>query len=457
MYVDSLGSTGITTDSRKVRPGMIYIDLSSRRNRKEIYKAYMNGASLIFTHQNISDPDLPVVKVENPHDTLSMILQHSLNSFGRQSKLIGLIGNGDKRIMLDLIESILLNKTKSKDDSKTDGNNILERLTSIQSEETDLVPVSLDTSPRNLYYYNNLRFDFVIINDIGVLEYSQDSTNKIKVVNEFLANVLRSNTILINNDEPFSIKAVDLSKEVIPITYGLNKRAAVTASSIDMGDTTYFNYCLQRSFRTKSGRLVEPFEMPIALNTMGNHIIYNALAAVTCGLYYDVDINRIRSIIERYRVPERHFEKIYSGSFTVIDNYCSSPLDFKAALESLQILSYENLYLIISITGDDGIHADMEKAALISEWARILKCKKVLLTGCMDQNMDIQGFPIRNIRVFKKIFKDRDVSFSYYHQLRHAAEFVHRNIRKGDLLVLLGGDEMNRNTGIFKNDNTIMH
>lgn len=468
MYVDSLGSIGITADTRKIRPGMIYVDLSGRRNRKEIYKAYMNGAAMIFTPQNISDPDLPVIKVSNPRDTLSMLLQRFFTRSGNQTRLIGLVGNGDKRIIIDLIERILQlkgfteeegirNKELAAFSGASDIEGVLERIQVIYAKEADIIPFALDTDSRTLYYYNDFKFDCAVINDIGILEYSQENYNNIKLINEFFANVLQNKTIIINNDDPFAIKAVELCKEVIPITYGLNKKAAVTASSIDIGDTTYFNYCVQRSFKTKNGSLVEPFEMPITMNTIGNHNIYNALAAITCGLYYDVDISKIKNVVEGYRVPERHFEKIYSNSFNIIDNYCNSPSDFKAAFELLQILNYENLYLIISVTQAGSMHEERDKASVISEWARILKCREVLLTSCMDGDMGIQEFPLKNIRAYKKVFKDKGVSFGYYHLLQHAAVHVLRHMQKGDLLVFLGGDEMKNSKSIINHHISIMH
>lgn len=461
MYLDSLGGIGVTADSHKVKPGMIYVDLSGRRNIKELYKAYGNGAYLIFTPHNISDPNLPVIKVNNPHDTLSMLIQHFLTRPEIRTSLIAVIGNGNKDVILELIESILYDRAISrKAEIRYDGparyngmaeiESMLERLSSASAGGGDIIPVALDTNPRILSYYNDFKFDCAIINDAGILDYSQENLINVKLVNEFLLKVLEGKTIIINNDEPFVMRAVELGREITPITCGLNKKAAVTASSIDIGEITRFNYCVQRSFRTKSGKLIEPFEMPLSINAIGSHIIYNALAAITCGLYYDADIEKIKSAVERYKVPERHFEKIYSNRFTVIDNYCNSPLDFKAVFELLQIMNYKNLYLIISINQNSGIHAEGAKAAVISEWAKILKCKNISITSCMDGGADIQEFPLRNIRIYKKIFKDKDIPFRYYHLLQHAAEHALRHIQKGDLLVFLGGNEISKSKELIK-------
>jgi UDP-N-acetylmuramoyl-L-alanyl-D-glutamate--2,6-diaminopimelate ligase len=419
MYVDSSGNIGVTADPQKVRPGMIYVDLSSRRNRRQIYEAYVNGASLIFTPHNISNPDLPVIKVKNPQDTLYMLFN---GLFGKQeeqqSKLIGILGDSDKSVLVELIQGIL------------HGVNI--------SGGMNAIPVTIDTNSYNLFHMD-MGLDSAILTDRGYLDGNCGS----KPEADFFINLLKKKTIIVNNDEPYAIKAVEDCKEIMQITYGLNKKAAVTASSIDIGETTCFNYCVQRSFQTKSGKWVEPFDIPVHFNAMGSHNIYNALAAITCGLYYDVEITDIKNSVEGYKAPARHFQKIYDGDFTIIDNYCNSLQDYTAAFESLQILSYENLMLIISLSYNSNLDYHEEKARLITEWVRMLKCKEVILTSCMDGDARVGELPLKSMRIYKKVFKENDTPFRYYHLLQHSIERSLSVLKKRDLLVMLGSDEMN--------------
>ena len=200
---------------------------------------------------------------------------------------------------------------------------------------------------------------------------------------------------------------------------------------------------MQKSFYTRKGERIEPFEIPIRLNAMGSHNVYNALAAITCGLYYDKDIGSLKNSIERYKASSRHFQKIYDGEYVIIDNYCSSIYDYTAVFDSIQILSYENLILIISVSQSANPALHGEKARLITEWARILKCKEVILTSCMDGDSHIGELPLKSMRIYKRIFKENDVTFRYYHLLHHAIDKSLLLLEKHDLLVMLGGDEMN--------------
>lgn len=418
MYVDSSGNIGVTTDPQKVRPGMIYVDLSGRRNRRQIYEAYVNGASLIFTTHNISDPELPVVKVKSPQDTACSMISRMLGKQGQQARLVGLLGESDKSVLLELISGIFSNADNH--------------------ETMDTLPVSIDTTAWDLFYLGNIGLDCAILTDCGFMESGGS-----KAAADYLSALLGKISVIVNNDDPGSIKSIERWIGITPITYGLNKKAAVTASSIDINEAACFNYCVQKSFQTRSGARIEPFEIPVRLNALGIHNIYNALAAITCGLYYDTDIADIKKSVESYKASPRHFQILYDNDFTIIDNYCNSIHDYTAAFESMQILSYESLTLIISVSHKTNLDFHMEKAKLIAEWVRMLKCKEVILTSCMDGDARIGELPLKRMRIYKKVFKDNDVPFRYYHLLQHSIERGLWSLNKGDMLVMLGSDEMN--------------
>lgn len=449
MYVDRMGNLSVTSDPQKVRPGMIYVDLSNRRNREQIYEAYFNGATLIFTPYNISDPDLPVIKVKSPQDTLYMLLDRFLGKQEHHAKLIGVLGESDRSVLVELIQNILyrrndgelINSWSKRRGIKENQHGIEDFFTSFMDmykAGMDIIPIAIDTNASNLLYFGNIGLDCAILTDRGCMESSYGNQPAV----DFFTRLSEEKAIIINNDENHIIKAEN-GRKTKAITYGLNKKAAVTASSIFVDDVTCFNYCVQKSFQTSSGERIEPFEIPVRLNALGSHNIYNALAAITCGLYYGAEVTSIKDAVESYKAPARHFQRIYDGDFSIIDNYCSSINDYAEAFESMQILSYENLILIISVSQDSNLSFHGEKALLITEWIRILKCKEVILTSCMDGDSHIGELPLRTMRIYKKIFKLNDISFRYYHLLQHALQRGLAGLRKRDLLVMLGSDEMN--------------
>jgi len=447
MYVDSMGNLSVTADPQKVRPGMIYVDLSNRRNRRQIYEAYVNGANLIFTPYNISDPDLPVIKVKSPQDTIYMLFDSFLSKQERDAKLIGVLGDSDRSVLVELIQRILYRKNDngimnnwSRINKKNQHciENFLSSFIDMYKAGMGIIPIAIDTNACNLLNLGNINLDCAILTDRSFFKSSYGT----KPVFDFFSKLAEEKTIIINNDENDILKA-EGGRKIKSITYGLNKKAAVTASSIAVDDVTCFNYCVQKSFHTESGERIEPFEIPVCLNALGSRNIYNALAAITCGLYYGADIASIKASVESYRTPARHFQRIYEGDFAIIDNYCSSIHDYTEAFESIQILSYGNLILLISVTQDSNLSFHGEKARVIAEWAKLLNCREVILTSCMDNDSHIGELPLKTMRLYKKIFKENDIPFRYYHLLQHALERGLAELNKRDLMVIMGSNEMN--------------
>ena len=78
---------GVTCDSRKVKPGYIFVAIQGEINRGEdfIDEAIKKGASVIVTSSD-SDLklDIPVIKDENPRRYLSCLLYTSPSPRDRQ-------------------------------------------------------------------------------------------------------------------------------------------------------------------------------------------------------------------------------------------------------------------------------------------------------------------------------------------------------------------------------------
>jgi UDP-N-acetylmuramoyl-L-alanyl-D-glutamate--2,6-diaminopimelate ligase len=93
--------------------------------------------------------------------------------------------------------------------------------------------------------------------------------------------------IILNSD---IMDKIDLKcRDIYAISYGLNGKATVTASSIDDVQGLSFNYFLQRSITVMEKGVVQPFETPISLIWKPEEI-YSCLAAYTCVIVLGFEI-----------------------------------------------------------------------------------------------------------------------------------------------------------------------
>jgi UDP-N-acetylmuramoyl-L-alanyl-D-glutamate--2,6-diaminopimelate ligase len=454
MFTDNFEKFGVTADSKKVLPGMVYVDLQENKSRKEIYNAFNNGASMIFTTQNISNPELPVIKVNNVYETMLLLLNKYFNSPQNKVKLVAVSGSNDKDIILDLLYKTLgekgrkYNKNEEKEfvsyfsslNSMTI-EDMYEHLDKVASVGEHFMPIIVDYKLKYFRFINSFKFDCALISGVNSLD-NGDQNYVFESIRSFVSQIPDNRPIIVNNEDDIVLKALEASKNTIVITYGLSKKSTVTATSIDVNQQTTFNYCLQRSFTTDRGNLIEPFEMPISINMYGSRCVQNALAVITCALYYDIDIEHIKTSLLSYTLPSRRYEISDVKGITVLDNYCSSAEDLDKTLEGLQLLNYSKLGLLVSVNKNENWQDRESIIEVLKQWSSIIGIKEVVLCGCIDINEKIAPLSINDIRRFKKSLNDL-VEIRYFDKLQNAIEYITANIKDGDLLVLAGGDEMN--------------
>lgn len=461
MFMDNFERIGVTADWQKVLPGMVYVDLQENKSRKELLNAYNNGASVIFTTQNITNPELPVIKVNNVYETMLLMLNKYFHNPQDKVKLVAISGSNDKDIVLDLLHKVLGKKDKAlSSNEKNDFYNyfnslnsmtiedMYERLNKIVSTGEHFMPLIVDYKLKYFKFINSFKFDCALITGVNNFDVG-DQNYVLESIRGFVSQIPDNKPIILNNDDDMVLKALAGSKNTIVITYGLNKKSAVTATSIDVNQQTTFNYCLQRSFTTNNGNRVEPFEMPISMNILGSRSIYNALAVITCALYYDVDIELIKTTLVSYVAPSRRFEISDIQGVTVLDNYCSSIGELDKTLEGIQLLNYNKLRLVLAVNKNESEQSIEDLIKLMSQWCSILGIDEVILCGCLDINSKVIPLSINDVRRLKKALNSF-VQIKYFDKLQDAIENIVVSVNEGEMLILAGGEEMNSAKSLFE-------
>lgn len=121
---------------------------------------------------------------------------------------------------------------------------------------------------------NKIKFDIIIQTSL-----ENEKEEFIGQIQNIISCIREDGYIIFNSDSIQKINFV--CEKIYPITYGLNGKTTVTASSIDDVESLCFSYCLQRAIFTITGTVVQPFEKPIKVNEEYNNISY-LLGALTC-------------------------------------------------------------------------------------------------------------------------------------------------------------------------------
>lgn len=431
---DILGKGKITTDSDSVTPGMIYVDINAK-SRKNIYKAHKKGASIIVTDKNISNPNIPVIKVKDIEEAyftlLNMLYERPIDMIS----LIAVHGGIKGDFIVKLLNGVFIKHFAKSSDciklneftyafftekSKSIAEKLFYYILLCISNDIKVIPVNYSNDYARFNKLLKRRYDCRILID----ENGERENHEIETI--------EGQTLFVNIDNPNILKRIDEQKDNIVITFGLNKKAAVTATSIEYGEITKFNYCLQRAFHTKTGNIVEPFEMPIAINGLGINNVYSALAAISCALYYDIDLECIKDVLSKYEDKGRDFSITRFKDFILINSYCMTEKDYREAVEKMQMLDYENLHIIISTLYFDIDNVEKLISELINEWGVSLNIKEIIVL-LKDEKMAYKDY--------MKLLEN-GISIKYYEQLPNVVCNVINNITDRDVVLILGQDEI---------------
>ncbi|HCJ57315.1 MAG TPA: hypothetical protein DHV55_08095 [Clostridiaceae bacterium] len=179
--------------------------------------------------------------------------------------------------------------------------------------------------------------------------------------------------------------------------------------------------------------------MPISIKGLGIGKVYSALSAISCALYYDIDMECVKETLYQFDDKGRDFSIIKYDNFILIDSYCLTERDYREAFEMLQMLDYRSLYVIIPDFSSYLKEFNQLLVDLINEWNLSLDIKELyILCG---EKQEVQD---KNLGIFK------NVKVRYFDQLSKAIGCSIKYLSDKDVLLILGGDEMNSSQSIIE-------
>ncbi len=422
--------TGISTDSREMEPGRLFVALKGERydGHDFVAKAVERGASAVVVEKDrgtgISEDNGPAVIAVA--DTLNAL--GTLASWWRHRHdvtLIAITGTTGKTTTKEMTASILALGTETLKNEGNLNNLIGLPLTLLRLERGHhkaVLEMGMNR-PGEIGRLTEIADpDVGLITNVGRahLEGVGDLMGVVRAKMELLEKISHRSQIIINGDDGvLKGEASKIKREFI--TYGLRQDNVVRADNIrSMGrEGVSFNILYQDNC------------VPVKIKVPGLHNLFNALAAAAIAICIKESFEHIGSGLSRFEGIEGRFtvSSLPGGGILVDDTYNSNPSSLKAALDSVKEMAGGKMRLILGLgemmeLGDESTPAHLEAGAMAAD----IGASYVFVMGEHASEM-LKG-------ALEKGFSRRRVVETKSHQ--EMAQKIEEIAGKGDLILLKG-------------------
>lgn len=356
----------IETDSRKVKPGSLFICIRGFQTDGHLYvnQAIDNGARAVIAEENIP-VEVPLIKVTDSTRTLAQLVNKFYCYPTLEFPLIGITGTNGKTTvsyLLDAIYKVYGKKTGVigtiqtklgdevyKTNNTTPDALALQRLfKQMNDKEIEQVIMEVSSHALDLGRVYGCDFDTVIFTNLSQdhLDYHGNEWKYFyakSLLFSRLGNTYnqKDKFAVINADDCYAKELRKTTAQSV-ITYGIKNKADIMAEDIQL-------FSEQTIFRLKT-----PLgTVKITSRLIGKFNVYNMLAASAAAIINGIPLHVVEQAFKHIRAIHGRFETVQADQgYTVIVDYAHTPDALRNVLETAGGLTTGKVYLVIGCGGD---------------------------------------------------------------------------------------------------------
>ncbi len=443
---DSVKITGLTADSRKVKPGDLFICLSGFTVDGHAFaeQAVRQGAAAVLAQKELDLPGTTLVLVPDTRRAMALVADRFYGSPTQELKLIGVTGTNGKTTTTHLIDKILRDQQKRTgligtihmrigDDFcevKNTTPDVLELQHSfrrMRDLDTEYAIIEVSSHALDLGRVRGCDFHTAVFTNLTQdhLDYHETMDNYrhaksllfAQLGNRYDAKAMK--TAVLNADD----EASELYARVTParvITYGIDRPADVRAEEIRLTSrgTSFMVHTFAGSIR-------------FDLRLMGKFNVYNALAATAVCLAEGVPLEAIKRSLEEVSGVNGRFESVDAGQpFTVIVDYSHTPDSLENALVTVKEFARGRVFCVVGCGGDRDKGKRPIMAQIATKYADI-----TVLTSDNPRSEDPEAIIADMTAGIAGVAADRYVTLT---DRREAIGYAIRQAKADDVILIAG-------------------
>ena len=430
--------TNITYDSRKVIRGSLFVCVKGYKQDGHEYvdDAIRKGAIAILASKEMELPEeVILIEHDNPRKVLAEVSSNFYENPTKKMNLIGVTGTKGKTTTTFMIKSMLEQSGQKVGLIGTIANYIGDKIipaerTTPESPElqqmfsemleqgVDSIVMEVSSHSLDLYRVHACEFDVGVFNNLSRdhldfhinFENYFDAKSKLFDISKFG---------VVNIDDQYGRRLIEKSKCEI-ISFGIENEANVSAKDIKISPEGTSFKVIDKN-RNK--------EIEISVPIPGRFSAYNALAAITACLGYDISVENIINGLKSLKVPGRAETVQTNGEFAVMVDYAHSPDSLENILQAVKAYVTGRVVVIFGCGGD----RDRTKRPIMGEIAGKL-ADFTVITSDNPRTED----PNTIIVEIEEGIKKTQGEYIIISDRRKAIEYAIKNYRKHDVILIAG-------------------
>ncbi len=324
--------TGVSTDSRTLSPGELFVALSGETfdGHAFVAQARERGAAAVIVERPVADVvGVPQIVVDSALAALSRLARNHRRKF--RIPVIAVAGSNGKTTTKEMIGAILRTDRTILCTTGNLNNHIGVPLTLLRlrkEHQAAVVEIGTNHPGEIAALLTILEPTHGLITNIGRehLEFFGSLRGVAREEGALFRWLAGRGVAFVNADDPETAK---LSTSVRrKVTFGFSKGVDVSGSALR------FDARGCPEFRCGGKKIARSF--PVRLPVPGAHTAANALAAAAVGIVFKVPPRRIRTALEQFQAPSKRMEVLSIAGVTIFnDTYNANPDSVIAWLKTL--------------------------------------------------------------------------------------------------------------------------
>ena len=338
--------SSVTTDSRKISKGSLFIALQGEKFNGEdfVEESFQKGATAAIVSKNFNRAvDGVIVKVDDTLTAYQQIASAWRDKFN--IPIVAITGSTGKTTTKDLTAAVLGSLGKVLKTSANFNNEIGVPMTLLELNENHKAAV-VEIGMRGLGQIESLakivKPTIAIVTNVNEthIELLGSMENIARAKGELVEAIQSGGTVILNADNfytEFLKKLVNPNVKIL--THGIEHDADLKAENISITNSV-------TDFDMNYKGEIYHFDLPI----IGRHNVSNAMSAIAAGISAGVSIQQARQGLSTLVTTKMRFEVIHRDKITIInDAYNASPASMRASIKTAAEI-YENRK--IAVLGD---------------------------------------------------------------------------------------------------------